>query len=109
MDGRTQDPTQFETLRRANKYRRAFTWRVGRGNSESRAETTGLVHLATSDYPLAELELAASSMEQAYHHHIKQWGKGLASRGCSLNIIAFTPNVALFQSFPSTTALASNS
>jgi hypothetical protein len=51
MDGRTEDPTQFETLRRANKYRRAFTWRVGQGNSESRAETTGLVHLATSDYP----------------------------------------------------------
>jgi hypothetical protein len=57
---------------------------------------------------LAELELAASSMEPAYHHHIKQWGKGLASRGCSLNIIAFHPNVAPFSIFPSTTALASN-
>jgi hypothetical protein len=39
-------------------------------------------------------------MEKAYHHHIKQWGKGLASRGCSLNIIAFTPNVAPFSIFP---------
>lgn len=51
MDGRTRDPGQFDTLRRANRYRRAFTWRVGRGRSEGKAETTGLVHLATSDYP----------------------------------------------------------
>jgi hypothetical protein len=50
MDERRPDPGQFDTLRRANKYRRAFTWRVGRGG-ESKAETTGMVHLATSDYP----------------------------------------------------------
>jgi hypothetical protein len=51
MAGKAQDPTQFDTLRRANKYRRAFTWRVGRGDAGSKAGATGLVRLATSDYP----------------------------------------------------------
>jgi hypothetical protein len=51
MDGRrSQEPTQFDTLRRANKYRRAFTWKVGRGDAEDKAGAAGLVRLATSDY-----------------------------------------------------------
>lgn len=49
---------------------------------------------------LAGLDTAASAMEEAYNRHVKQWGKGLASRGCSLNIIAFSPNVAPFSIFP---------
>jgi hypothetical protein len=47
---------------------------------------------------LAGIEAPASVMEDAYNHHTKQWGK--SSRGCSLNIIAFTPNVAPLSIFP---------
>jgi hypothetical protein len=51
MDDRTKDPSQFDTFRLANKYRRAFRWRVSKGDAEDQSEVVGSVYLANSDYP----------------------------------------------------------
>jgi hypothetical protein len=49
---------------------------------------------------LGELKATTIAMEEAFRHHTKQWGKSLSCRGCSLNAIAFIPNVAPFSIFP---------
>jgi hypothetical protein len=41
----------FDPSRLANKYRRAFTWRVSKGGVGHQSETEGLVRLALFDYP----------------------------------------------------------
>jgi hypothetical protein len=44
-----ESPSDPERLR--NKYRRAFSWSVSRGNAGKAHETAGMVRLATSEYP----------------------------------------------------------
>jgi len=51
MHDEMRDAGHLDTSRLANKYRRAFKWRVSRGGDGIESGVAGAVHLATSDYP----------------------------------------------------------
>ena len=46
-----KDKPASDPERLRNKYRRAFSWSVNRGNAGKAHEAAGIVRLATSDYP----------------------------------------------------------
>jgi hypothetical protein len=46
-----KDQSAFDPERLRNKYRRAFSWSMSRGNAGKAHEAAGMVRLVTSDYP----------------------------------------------------------